>query len=164
MAQLLRDRLNQQAARHFVGRTEEISYLLQLLLEQNSPVVFVHGIGGIGKSSLLEVVASQAQTLGAVVIRLDCRAIRPTDEGFLDELTMAIGGEPGDVERSAARLSQLGERVILALDTYEVFRMMDTWLRQVFIPALGDNVRIVFFGREAPVAAWYTTPGWHGMI
>lgn len=42
--------------------------------------------------------------------------------------------------------------------------MMDTWLREVFIPALPDNVLIVFFGREPPVAAWYTTRGWNGMV
>jgi hypothetical protein len=164
MAQLLRDRLSQQAARNLVGRTQEISHLLHLLIEQDTPVVFVHGIGGIGKSTLLEAFAVEAQTLGAVVIRLDCRTIKPSEAGFLHELNSAIGGDSTDVEQIALRLSQLGERVILALDTYEVFRMMDTWLRQVFIPALHENVRVIFSGREAPVAAWYTTPGWQGMF
>jgi hypothetical protein len=164
MAQLLRDRLSQQAEQNFVGRVPEIAHLLGLLIEQDTPVVFVHGIGGIGKSTLLEAFAAEAQTLGAVVIKLDCRTIKPSDAGFLHELNSAIGGDSTDKEQIALRLSQLGERVILALDTYEVFRMMDTWLRQVFIPALQDNVRVVFSGREAPVSAWYTTPGWHGMF
>ncbi len=164
MAQRLQDRLNQQITRNFVGRAQEIAHLLQLLDEQNTPVVFVHGIGGIGKSSLLEVFATHAQTLGAVVIRLDCRAVKPSPEGFLHELNAAIGGDATDLEQIALRLSRLGERVILTFDTYEVFRMMDTWLRQVFIPALNDNIQIIFFGREAPVSAWHTTPGWHGMF
>ncbi|MHB8747599.1 MAG: AAA family ATPase, partial [Aggregatilineales bacterium] len=164
MAQRLRERLNLQATQNFVGRTQEIAQLLHLLDGQDTPVVFVHGIGGIGKSSLLEFFAGQAQTLGAVVINLDCRAIKPSTEGFLHELSAAIGSDASDVEQVALRLSRLGECVILTLDTYEVFRMMDTWLRQVFIPALNDNVHIVFFGREAPVSTWYTTPGWNRMV
>jgi hypothetical protein len=164
VAQLLRDSLALEAARNFVGRTQEVDQLLHILNEQDVMVVFVHGVGGIGKSSLLEVFASQAQGQGAVVIKLDCRTIKPSEEGFLLELHMAIGGDSTDLEAVATRLSQLGERVILALDTYEVFRMMDTWLRQVFIPSLGDTVRVVLFGREAPVSAWFTTPGWSGMV
>jgi hypothetical protein len=161
---LLRDRLSQQATRNFVGRRQEIERLLYLVSDGKLPVVFVHGIGGIGKSSLLNMFAAEAQARGAVVIRLDCRTIKPSPDGFLHELNNAIGGESVDVEQVAARLSQIGERVILTLDTYEIFRMMDTWLRQVFIPALSDCVHIVFCGREAPVAAWYTTSGWEGMV
>lgn len=164
MLQHLSDRLSQQATWGFVGRAQEISHLHRMLIEQDTPVVFVHGIGGIGKSSLLAAFAAQVQSQGAVVIRLDCRAIKPSEEGFLQELTAAIGGYSADVEQIAQRLSQLGERVILVFDNYEVFRMMDTWLRQVFIPPLTNNVRVIFCGREAPVSAWYTTPGWQGMF
>ncbi len=164
MTQRLRELLELQIARNFVGRAQEIAHLHHLLIEQSTPLVFVHGIGGIGKSSLLEVFAAQAQTLGAVVIKLDCRAIKPSVAGFHQELATAVGGEATDVEEMALRLSGLGERVILALDTYEVFRMMDTWLRQVFIPSLPDNVHAVFFGRETPVSAWYTMPGWDGLV
>src|SRR5215217_5247097 len=93
MAQRLRDSLSQQARRDFVGRTHEIQQLIRLLNDQEVMVVFVHGDGGIGKSSLSEVFAAQAQMEGAVVIKLDCRTIKPSDEGFLHELSMAIGGD-----------------------------------------------------------------------
>ena len=160
----LRERLRQQATRNFVGRRQDIEQLLYLVSDGEIPVVFVHGIDGIGKSSLLTMFAAEAQASGTVVIRLDCRTIKPSPDGFVHELNNAIGGNSADVEQVTARLSQLGGRVILTLDTYEVFRMMDTWLRQVFIPALSDSVHIVFCGREAPVAAWHTTPGWEGMF
>ncbi len=160
----LRDRLGQQATQNFVGRRQEIEKLLYLVGDGKIPVVFVHGIGGIGKSSLLNMFAAEAQAHGPVVIRLDCRTIKPSPDGFLRELNKAIGGDSTDVEQVAARLNQVGERVILTLDTYEVFRMMDTWLRQVFIPALTDSVHVVLCGREAPLLAWYTTPGWEGMF
>ena len=138
--------------------------LFHLLDEQDALVVFVHGVGGIGKTSLLEVFAIEARMQGAVVIKLDCRTIKPSEDGFLHELGTAIGSDSTDREPIISRLGQLGERVILALDTYEVYRMMDTWLRQVFIPSLNDNVRVVMFGREAPVSAWYTTLGWNGLV
>jgi hypothetical protein len=54
--------------------------------------------------------------------------------------------------------------VVLALDTYERFRLMDTWLRQVFIPSLPENVRVILSGREPPVTSWFTTPGWQGLF
>jgi hypothetical protein len=31
--------------------------------------------------------------------------------------------------------------VVLALDTYEVFRLLDAWLRNTFVPSLPENVR-----------------------
>jgi hypothetical protein len=56
---------------------------------------------------------------------------------------MASGGVPGSAEEIASRLGHVGARVVVTLDTYEVFRLMDTWLRQVFLPLLPDNVRCV---------------------
>ena len=95
---------------------------------------------------------------------LDCRGIEPTEAGLLAELALATGGAPGPAEEIAARLGQVGTKVIVALDTYELFRLMDTWLRQVFLPKLPDNVRFVLCGREAPVTAWLSDPGWHGLF
>jgi len=164
MKEKLRDRLRQQAMNNFVGREQELSKLTHLINNNEAIVVFVHGIGGIGKSSLLDILAEALQSSGNTVIKLDCRTIKPSEEGFLRELYAVIGGEYANLDDIATRLSQVGQRIILALDTYEVFRMMDTWLRQVFIPALSDNVQVIIFGREAPVSAWNTTAGWQGMF
>jgi hypothetical protein len=41
---------------------------------------------------------------------------------------------------------------------------MDSWLRQVFVPPLSDNVRFVLCGRDEPVTAWLSAPGWHGLF
>ena len=164
MVHKMKDLLTQQAMENFIGRTEEMEFLLQVL-EQESPVVaHIHGIGGIGKSILLEVFAEEARKRGATVVRLDCRSIEPTEKGFLHRLDAAIGGDHTTPEDAAGRLGQLGERVVLALDTYEVFRLMDTWLRQVFVPALGKNVRVFLFGREPPVSSWLVAPGWQGLF
>jgi hypothetical protein len=95
---------------------------------------------------------------------LDCRGIEPTEAGFLAELAVASGGTYGSVEEVAVRLGRVGTTVVVALDTYEVFRLMDTWLRRVFLPALPDNVRFILCGREAPVTAWVSDPGWHALF
>ena len=94
---------------------------------------------------------------------IDCRSIEPTERGFLDSLGSAVGGAPASAEEAAERLAGLGERVVLVLDTYEVLRLLDSWAREVFAPALRDNTRLVLAGREPPIASWYATPGDMGM-
>jgi AAA ATPase-like protein len=157
------DLLAQRAREAFIGRSAELEALLSML-DGGPQVVFVHGIAGIGKSTLLEAFAEQARARGATVVRLDCRGIEPTERGFLRELGVAIGSPAGAPEQAAERLGTLGSRVVLSLDTYEVFRLMDTWLRQVFLTLLPENVRVVLAGRDRPVSSWLTTPGWQGML
>ncbi len=160
----LKDLLDRQLAVDFVGRNEELSFLLQTLDHDGPLVVYLHGIAGVGKSTLLEVFTQRARAGGATVIRLDCQAIEPTEAHLLSELAVATGGVAGSRQQLAARLGQVGTRVIVALDTYEAFRLLDSWLRQVFIPLLPDNVRFVLCGREAPVRAWLSAPGWNGLF
>lgn len=164
MARRVGDLLKQQATESFVGRTKELGNFLQTLEEESPLVLFVHGIGGVGKSSLLDVFSTQARERGASLVRLDCRAIEPTPRAFLHELSSAIGGDATTPEEAVGRLEGLAVRVVLALDTYEVFRTMDTWLRQVFVPVLPENVRVILCGREPPVSAWLTSPGWQPLF
>jgi len=163
MVRLMKDLLAQSARESFVGRTVELQALSELL--NNGPrVVFLHGIAGVGKSALLSVFVERARAGGASVIELDCRAIEPTERGFLIALRTAIGGPISRLGQATARLQSLGERVVLSLDNYEVFRLMDTWLRQVFVPLLPENVRVLIVGRDMPAYTWLTTPGWQGLV
>jgi hypothetical protein len=165
----VRELLDRQLDRGFVGRAEELRLLDETLADSGPVVVHLHGIAGIGKSRLLGAFCQRAREQGATVMWLDCRGIEPTEAGLLTELATATGRTVGSAEEIAARLGQVGARavgakVIVALDTYEVFRLMDTWLRQIFLPKLPDNVRFVLCGREAPVTAWLSDPGWHGLF
>jgi adenylylsulfate kinase-like enzyme len=96
----VRDLLDRQLARDFVGRAEELSFLLQTLEPDGPLVVYLYGIAGSGKSTLLDVFARRAQVAGATVIRLDCRGIEPTEMGLLSELAAATGQAPGHRRRS----------------------------------------------------------------
>jgi hypothetical protein len=142
-----------------VGRVPERAFLHQVLGAEGPLVAFVHGIGGVGKSTLLEAFAGEARSRGAIVVLLDCGAIEPTARGFLDAISTATGGAPATAEDAAVRLASLGARVVLILDRYEVLRPLDLGLQQTFVPALDDRVRVVFGGREPPMTGWPTAMG-----
>ena len=97
---------------------------------------------------------------------MDCRGIEPTPRGFVSCLAGALGSEESEPTLSSVvdRLGEGATRTVLALDTYETFGLMDTWLRQSFIPSLPETVLTTIAGREAPNPAWLTTPGWQGLF
>ena len=153
-----------QAAERLIGRGPELEYLDRRLRGDSTYVTFVHGIAGVGKSSLLAAFSASARSEGAIVIALDCRGLEPTDRGLLDALGRALGLRTTTLPAIVRRLGALSGPAVLLLDHYEVFRLVDTWLRQTFVPQLPDNVRIVIAGREPPVAAWLTAPELAGSV
>jgi hypothetical protein len=160
----MKDVLAKHALESFVGRAEEMEKLLRCL-EGDSPfVVQIHGIGGVGKSALVQAFVARAQQQGATAVVLDSPLIEPTERGFLQELGHVVGEDIPDVDGAVEKLERLGDRVFLVLETYEVFRLMDTWLRKTFVPALTDNVRVFLVGREPPSPGWLTAPEWRGLF
>ena len=162
--QRVSDILSERAVAAFAGREREVAALLELFADEGPLVLHVHGIAGIGKSSLLDAFATRARALGARVVRIDCRAVEPTTRGFLNELSEALGERLSTVEEAAQRLSSFGEQVVITLDTYEVFVLLDTWIRQVFAPSLPANTRVAIASRNPPSAAWRTEAGWQGLF
>ncbi len=142
-----------------VGRDDELAVLRQLLDDPGPLIVYVHGLAGIGKTALVDAFAGEARAHAATVLRLDCRSMEPTERGFLDALEERTGGQLATAGDAATRLGQLGERVVLIIDTYELFRILDPWLRLAFVPALSDNVRLVLSGRESPMTGWPSAMG-----
>src|SRR3954466_8133188 len=126
-----------------VGRADEFERLVSGLGEDGPAVMFVHGAAGVGKSALLPALGAHAAAAGAHVASIECRDVEPTPSAFLDEL---------------GRLSALpaaGRRpLLIMLDTYERFRLIDSWLREEFAPGLGKGVKLVLAGRDAPSPAW----------
>jgi class 3 adenylate cyclase len=166
-ARTISDRLSEVATRTFVGRESELSLLSEAITAADLPflVLFIHGPGGIGKSRLLQATLS---VIGPEVHRyvMDCREIEPTPRGFQAALGAALElqeSEP-DLHSLVGRLAETGQRTVLALDTYETFGLMDTWLRQELVPALSENVFTIIAGRQGPNPAWLTSPGWQGLF
>lgn len=147
------------AQRDFVGRARELETLRTLLTPEGPAVFHLYGIAGIGKSRLLSVFADAARAEGASVVSLDCRSMEPTSEGFLRALGKALGQTTQAMNEASQRLDELGSTVVLVLDTYEVYRLMDSWLRREFAPVLSEKVRLLCVGREKPLNAWRAVPG-----
>lgn len=131
-----------------MGREEELSSLELLVRSHASTVVHVHGIAGIGKSALVAAFAERLHAAGIDVVTLDCRAIEPTKRGL--QAALADVGLESRADRH--------EPLVLVLDHYEVFRLMDTWLRQELVPAVAPTVHVLLVGREPPVAGWFSLP------
>ncbi|MEA5448646.1 winged helix-turn-helix domain-containing protein [Leptolyngbya sp. CCNP1308] len=159
----IQDRLRQQAQQRFVGRGAELDILWRALDDDGPLVTFVSGLGGIGKSALLAAFVEQLQAQNITVLPLDCRAVEPSEQGVLEALGQLCKASFATVADVAAALDRLPAPVVITFDTYELFRLLDAWLRQGFVPALPDRVRLFFVGREAPVSAWLLTPGWQGL-
>ena len=160
----LRERLDRQAALGLVGRDGELGKLLSCLEPEGPLVVQVHGIGGIGKTALLAAFGAACRDRGVPIVALDCRTIEPTVRGFLSGLERELGTRCRSVDEAAHGLEALGPRIVVSLDTFEVFRLMDTWLRKMFLPAQSEAVSFVFAGRMPPVSAWRTQPQWRGLF
>ena len=143
-----------EAKRSFVGREGELATLTEVSSGEAARVLYLHGIAGIGKSALLGAFLERLRATGASVMYLDCRTVEPTERGYL-----AAAGQVDNVDALMQRLDALPRPVFLVLDHYELFRLMDTWLRRVLVPSLPPGGRLVLVGREPPVAAWFADLG-----
>src|SRR5215469_1180746 len=103
----VRDLLALRAEASFVGRHKELALLSTVLETSVPPVTFVHGIGGIGKSRLLEAFTAKARAGQAFVVRLDCRQLEPTPPAFLRELGTVVGGDTASIQEACERLGQI---------------------------------------------------------
>jgi hypothetical protein len=164
MAKRLNTRLSRQASESFVGREVELATLLDFLEEDGPIVTYLSGIAGAGKSTLLATFAERARNAGATVLLMDCRLIEPTERGFLTELSHLTESEVENLEDAVEVLGTSDDTVVLGLDHYETFFLMDTWLRQELLPALPDSFRVIIASRQPPVPLWLTSPRWHGLF
>lgn len=130
--------LRELRRRSFTGREEEVAAFRDAL---GAPgVIFVHGLGGVGKTALLDVFADLAAEKGFDAVRVDAR-----------HLTLGQGAPPvlpGDVP------------AVLLIDTYELLESVDDWIRDHYLSALPASCLVVIAGRRAPGPRWRTDPAW----
>ncbi len=148
-----------------VGRTVELKRLLLFASGHEPLVMYVHGIAGVGKTFLLNALASSVAAKGISAVKIDARWCEPSAAGVCRAISRELGStEFDDPALVAKRLSAHAKRVLLVIDNYECFRLLDSWMRQTFLPGLGDNIRTVLSSREVPRSAWRIAPAWKGLF
>ena len=150
MPQTLGALLAQQAAA-ITGRDHERAQLGRLL-EPGGPVVaYVHGLAGVGKTTLLHAFASDARAAGFATVEIDGHVTYSTHGAFLAALTGAESNEPPAFDDAVAALDG---PTLLLVDTFELLVPVDQWVCRTLIPALPRDVRVVIAGRDAPAGHW----------
>ncbi|MFI7498793.1 ATP-binding protein [Streptomyces sp. NPDC049687] len=129
--------------RVFVGRREELALFRTAIRDGGqAAVLYVHGPGGVGKSTLLRRFADEAVNSGRHVIEVDGRTTEPSPGSF-----QAVVGRVPDGS-------------VLLIDTFERCQGLEEWLRERFLPVLPHDTTVVVAGREAPSTDWYIDPAW----
>jgi hypothetical protein len=147
--------------RRFVGRGAELE-LVRAALDSAappSPVLWFTGPGGIGKTSLLEVIADHAAEAGASVVQLDGRELPASQSAVLEALAGALGTWPAEEP-----LAETGGRLVLLIDAYERLAGLDDWVRTWLLPRLPATALAVVAGREWPSLAWRADPALHDLL
>ncbi|MDG4763225.1 AAA family ATPase [Solwaraspora sp. WMMD406] len=146
----LGQRLKQTREHHFVGRTAELALLRRALSNASEPfsVLYLHGPGGIGKSTLLRHFGDEATSAGRRVVHVDGRAVSPSPARF----------------ESAAGAALADESAVLLVDSFEHCQGLEDWLRDRFLPRLPDTVPVVLAGRDGPGPQWRADPAWRDLL
>jgi Transcriptional regulatory protein, C terminal len=161
----LGDRLERRAVEALVGRRAELARLEDFAFGDEPVVMYTHGIPGIGKTHLLNALMARIREKGVSVVRIDARWCEPSAVALCRAISREIGvPESEDSAAVVASLSDRAKRTLLVLDSYESFRLLDSWLRQVFLASLGVGVRTILSSREPPRPAWRIAPAWRGLF
>ena len=146
-AATLGDRLAEQDARRFVGRTRELEIGERFLgPESSASVLLVHGDGGIGKSALLRELGRRAEALGFSLHWVEARDTPPAPDALETLLAEA----------------QREDRPLVVFDTFERIASLGGYLRRALLPTLPDAARVVIASRDRPEDAWFRD-GWEAI-
>ena len=146
----LGERLRQARSRAFVGRHEHVAAFGAALRGDPSAalVFYLHGPGGVGKSTLVRHLADEARHAGRLIVELDGRFVSPS---------------PADFEQPAQALLDRPD-VVLVVDSFEHCQWLETWLWQRFLPRIAEGALVVLAGRQPPATEWTADPGWAGAL
>ncbi|GIO27078.1 LuxR family transcriptional regulator [Ornithinibacillus bavariensis] len=157
---------------YFVGRNEELKFFCDFLTAQNPKQRIIHfyGSAGIGKTFLLNKFARIAEAQHIPFLHLDARDFPNTAEGlfshFQASLTTFIAtheldySPPTEVESSLQILNQLGEKIIIVIDSFEQLSTLDRWYRETLLRYLRPNFYIILAGRKPLTGEWVESPAW----
>ncbi|MFI5494459.1 AAA family ATPase [Actinoplanes sp. NPDC051859] len=146
----LEEYLRSARDRAFVGRTAELGAFRSALTgEPVFTVLFLHGAGGTGKTTLLRRFAVEAERAGRLVARAD----RFEPGGLIPALLAAVPPvAPGPAGP------------VVLIDEFDQWQPAESWLREEFLPGLPVGTVVVLASRTPPGLEWTTDPGWNEVL
>ncbi|GAB7041008.1 MULTISPECIES: AAA family ATPase [Catenuloplanes] len=138
----LAERLRAARQQSFVGRRAELTGFRDALAAAPGAyaVLYLHGAGGVGKSTLLRRFADEARDAGRAVVEID----------------------GGSIERFEA--ATVTEGSVLLVDAFERSRHLEGWLRETYLPKLPAGAVAVLAGQEPPDPLWASDVSWSGLL
>ncbi|MFT4137141.1 hypothetical protein [Microbacterium sp.] len=133
-------------AQAFVGRAAELALFRDMLDGSARRALFVHGVGGLGKTALLQQFRGLAQAAGRAVIDVDGEHVGGSEEAL----------------RAATADAAEQRGCVMLIDAYERLTAIDDWVREELVAALPADALIVLAGREPPSPGW-TEAGWRAV-
>ncbi|WP_030023828.1 ATP-binding protein [Streptomyces monomycini] len=145
MTDRLSDRLATAREEGFVGRRAETAAFRELLAAGRGAVVYVHGPGGIGKTTLLHHFAQLAGRAGRAVVQLEASGVRSYEE----ELAERIPDRPD---------------LVLLIDGLDDARTARETVHRELLPRLPADALVALACRTAPPMSWRLDPAWQGLL
>jgi hypothetical protein len=146
-------------SRAFIGRDDERRRLAHWIHSAPAPtkVVDITGLGGVGKSTLLDVLLHDGENLGAHTAWIDGRACFGTPEGIRQNFPPALLQWMQDPTTDT--------KWIVGIDNFEVLRDVSDWLRRdLLASAPAFNLLILVCERKTSLMQWRLDLDWAGRV
>lgn len=162
-----------------MGRDREIRLFSEWLVD-NAPemrILNLYGTGGVGKSYLLDEYRRLSEKAHVLFLYIDSRAFPRNPSEFCTYLLRLLRYPIPRADETQMDIRILTEicayemrkaaaqgKMVLALDTFEEFGEMETWIREEFLPHLSPSFLTIISGRQPLQGAWLSSPGWRQVI
>lgn len=142
--------------RRTVGRDTELAALRRFLGSDRLVLAYLHGPGGVGKTTILDAVTALATD--RPVAWVDCADHEPGAAGFVRAVHAATGLPPGG--------PPVGPGGLVVVDRLEAGESIAGWLWREFLPSLPQGVQVVVAGRRLPPESWRADPAFaeHALV
>ncbi len=163
------DKLNLAKQRQFVGREKELQLFKQALGNDNrtSPLINVHGQGGVGKSTLLDAFRHCTEESDAYFFYIDIADLNGSVEIFKSQLGSMLSANTAihndDIFKHINQIASQ-KNIVIAIDTFEESGDLNRWFRETFLPKLTDSCLVVIAGRHPLTDLWQSQPEWRDLI